>query len=115
MVQNRCGAYTTDETLLEAPLLTLIAWMRERRLSPVELEDAHIRRIERVNPGLNALVAQRFDAAREEAALAEREYATAPRPRPLLGVPFTVKETTPVEGVPTTFGLPRFHDDAMTL
>ena len=92
------------ETILSAPLSQLVALMRSRDLSPVDLVDAHIRRIEAVNPQLNCVVAARFEEARAEAIEAEREYASAAGRRPLLGVPFTVKEMIEVSGMPLTFG-----------
>ncbi|HET9983745.1 MAG TPA: amidase [Longimicrobiales bacterium] len=67
--------------------------------------EAHIRRIQAVNPVLNAVVAERFDAARREAQDAERRLRDDPEtPGALLGVPFTVKEMVDVEGMPDTFG-----------
>ena len=95
---------SAPERLLSAPLERLLAQMRAGQLSPVELVDAHIRRIEAVNPLLNCVVAERFRAARAEAEAAEREYATSQSRRPLLGIPFTVKEMIEVSGMPLTFG-----------
>lgn len=69
-------------------------------ITAVEVVDAHIRRIEAVNPALNAVVADRFDAAREEA------RAVRPGdPRPLAGVPITIKEFVAVQGMPHTGGI----------
>lgn len=87
----------------ELTMTELLAAMRAGERSPVEVVEDHIRRVEQINPVLNALVASRFERAREEALAAEREYAVR-RPRPLLGVPFTVKEMIAVEGMPLTYG-----------
>jgi len=65
---------------------------------------AHIARIERVNPSLNALVADRFDHAIAEARLADEAFARGEPVGPLHGVPFTVKETLAVNGLPHTAG-----------
>ena len=92
------------EPLLAEPLSSLVDRMRRRELSPVELLEAHIRRVEAVNPVLNCVIAERFDAARMEARAAEREYGSTSTPRRLLGVPFTVKEMIEVGGMPLTFG-----------
>lgn len=92
------------DLLLSQRLELLLGRMRAGQLSPVELVEAHIRRIEAVNPVLNCVVAQRFDAARAEAEAAEREYAKPGAPGPLLGIPFTVKEMIEVSGMPLTFG-----------
>jgi fatty acid amide hydrolase 2 len=99
--------------VLAASMVSLLARMRSGELSPVDLVEEHIRRIEAINPSLNSVVANRFEDARREAVDAEREYATsAPKreyarsakARPLLGVPFTVKEMIEVSGMPITFG-----------
>lgn len=90
--------------LLADPLIVLLERMRRGELSPVELVDEHIRRVQAVNPRLNCVVAERFDSARREAQEAEREYAVSRTPRPLLGIPFTVKEMIEVSGMPLTFG-----------
>ena len=65
------------------------ALVRERGVSSVELVEAHLRQIERVNPRLNAMVVLFADQARREAQMADR--ATGAR-GPLHGVPITVKD-----------------------
>jgi fatty acid amide hydrolase len=72
-------------------------------LSAVEAVDAHIARIEEVNPRLNAVVVQLFDDARIRAQQADRT-PTGER-GPLHGVPVTVKECFDVVGTPSTTGL----------
>src|SRR5687768_16620977 len=89
--------------LLQRSALDLAAGVRSRTLSPVDLVDAHIARILAVNPVINAVVAERFEAARAEARAAEEE-ATRGSTRLLLGVPFTVKEMISMDGMPHTFG-----------
>jgi fatty acid amide hydrolase 2 len=78
-----------------------------RQVSPVEVVEAHIRRIEAVNPSLNAVVATRFDAARREAKEAERQQlrSSAASLPPLLGIPCTIKEFYGVSGMPQTGGI----------
>jgi fatty acid amide hydrolase 2 len=78
--------------------------IRRGDLSAAEVVDTHIRRIEAVNPFINALVAERFAAARREAALLDRRVRGGPAPGRLAGVPFTVKEMIAVAGMPCTFG-----------
>lgn len=81
----------------------LVVAMRRAEVSPVEVIDAYIDRIERVNPALNAIVTLRGDEARAEAVAAERARRRGDR-RPLLGVPFTVKDVIATAGVRTTCG-----------
>jgi aspartyl-tRNA(Asn)/glutamyl-tRNA(Gln) amidotransferase subunit A len=77
--------------------------VRSGRLTPLEVVEAHIARITKVNPLLNAVAAARFTAAREEA------RAAAARPRsawgPLHGLPVTIKDALDVAGMPATCGL----------
>jgi Asp-tRNA(Asn)/Glu-tRNA(Gln) amidotransferase A subunit family amidase len=80
--------------------------IRARELSVVEVIDAHIERIEAVNPLINAIVTPMFEAAREAAAAADRRIATRGTDDlpPLFGVPVTVKDCWPVAGVRFTAG-----------
>src|SRR6266536_3302820 len=66
-------------------------------------------RIAAVNPGLNAVVELRAEAALREAAEADRAMAAGAR-APLLGVPITVKESFDVTGLHTTWGNPAITD-----
>src|SRR5947199_1191413 len=60
--------------------------VRQRKVSPRELVDGAIGRIERVNPQLNAVIIQRFEKARAEAAAPELPDG------PFRGVPFLLKD-----------------------
>ncbi|MCO4746518.1 MAG: amidase, partial [Proteobacteria bacterium] len=96
-------------TLLDQSARQLAAGIRSREVSPLEVVDAHIARIEQVNGAINALAVDRFAAARAEAREAGELIARSdPRELPpLLGVPFTVKEFLAVSGMPQTGGLVR--------
>jgi len=91
---------TTPTTLSASQLAQAIA---AGELSAVEAVDAHIARIEEVNPRLNAVVVPLFDDARAQAQQADRTPAGARGP--LHGVPITVKECFNVAGTPSTAGL----------
>jgi amidase len=83
-----------------------LARFRDRSLSPVELLDAVIARAEAVEPTVNALCHERYDAARDEARAAEARYAgrgDGP-PRALEGIPLAIKEEEEVAGQPWTQG-----------
>jgi amidase len=75
-----------------------------REVSPRELLEAHVARIERLDPLLNAIVLPRLEEAKREAGDAERVLLRGERIGPLHGVPFTVKESIPVAGMPCTAG-----------
>lgn len=91
--------------LLDLGAATLARLIAGRQVSPVELVDAHVARIEAVNGLLNAVVATRFEAAREEARAAEARAVRGGELPPLLGVPCTVKEFIGVAGMPQTAGI----------
>jgi len=75
-----------------------------RQLSSAEVVDAHLARIDAVNPALNAVVKILADEARAAAAAADRRLAAGEAVGPLHGVPFTVKENIDMAGLPTTLG-----------
>ncbi|MFI0790107.1 amidase [Streptomyces lydicus] len=84
--------------------------VRAGEVSALALVDAHLDRIAQVNPAVNAVTQLLAERARAEAAEVDRRRAAGAELGPLAGVPFTVKETTAIEGVPTTFGAERFRD-----
>ena len=77
-----------------------------RELSSAEVVNAHLARIDAVNPALNAVVRVLADEARAGAALADRRLAAGEAVGPLHGVPFTVKENIDMAGLATTWGVP---------
>ncbi|MEV6618960.1 amidase [Streptomyces sp. NPDC051051] len=76
--------------------------IRERRLSPVELVDSVLNRIEQVEPHVRAYVAVSADQARWTAREAEREAARGSYRGPLHGIPVGLKDLIDVVGVSTT-------------
>lgn len=84
--------------------------IRTKRISPVELLEACIARIEAVNPFVNAITATCFERARSEAQAAERAVLEG-RPLGLLhGLPIGVKDLEATEGLLTTLGSPQYRD-----
>jgi amidase len=75
-----------------------------RQLRSIEVVDAHLARIDAVNPTLNAAVRVLADEARASAVLADKMLAAGEISGPLHGVPFTVKENIDMAGLPTTWG-----------
>jgi amidase len=79
--------------------------IRRREISPVEVMEATIARIEKRNPSINALIFTDFDGARREAAKAEEQVAKAEAVGPLHGVPCVMKDLFDYKpGWPTTCG-----------
>lgn len=91
--------------LLLASASTLARMIREREVTSVEVVEAHISRMERVNPRLNALVRDRFGDARAEARRADDAVARGEPLPPLHGVPCTIKECFAFTGMPNSSGL----------
>ncbi|WP_371656285.1 MULTISPECIES: amidase [unclassified Streptomyces] len=86
------------------------AAVRSGEVSAAELVESHLERIAAVNPQVNAVTQLLVERAREAAEQTDRRRAAGDVLGPLAGVPFTVKESTSIEGVPTTFGVQRFRD-----
>jgi amidase len=80
--------------------------LRNRSISAVELLDYSIKRIETLDQRFNAVVVRDFERACTAAAQAD-DLLKVRDPRPLLGIPVTVKESFNVAGLPTTWGFPQ--------
>lgn len=94
----------TDE-LAYAGVAEIAARIRRRDLSPVEVLDAVVARIEQRNPSLNALIYTAFDEARDAAKRAADEVVAGQPLRPLHGVPAAIKDLFDFKpGWPATFG-----------
>jgi len=84
--------------------------LRARRVSPVELTNACLARIERLNPMLNAFITVTADQALADARAAEAEIARGRRRGPLHGIPIALKDLFDTAGVKTTAGSAVFAD-----
>ena len=93
---------TIDVTFLSAAQQGRL--IRERKLSPVELVQSCLARIERWNPVLRAYITVCADAALAAARDAEREIAAGHWRGPLHGLPFGVKDQLNTRGIKTTLG-----------
>ncbi|QQR91160.1 MAG: amidase [Myxococcales bacterium] len=99
---------STSSSILDLSVVELAQLIRQKKLSPVEVTTAHIERIQEINPYINALVAERFDLALQEAHSAERKLQHDEidvAKQALFGVPCTVKEFWAVRGLPQTGGM----------
>ena len=87
----------------------LAAQIRQRTLSPVEIVQAHLEQIQRLNPKLNAIVIfaeNVLDRARE----AEAAVMRGDNLGPLHGVPYTLKDCIETTGLPMTLGSKLFRE-----
>ena len=73
--------------------------IRQKRLSPVELVEAHLARIEELNPKLNAFVQVDAERARQQARVAEADLSRGEKLGPLHGVPLSIKSSMGVAGL----------------
>ncbi|MFE9424873.1 amidase [Kitasatospora sp. NPDC006697] len=89
------------------PAVELAAAIRRRELSPVEVADCYLARMDALDPGLNAFCHRDDEAVRTAAAAAADAVLRAGSPEelpPFHGVPLPVKDLLEVAGWPTTFG-----------
>ena len=84
---------------------SLLAALRGGTIGAAELTELYIRRIERQDGRLNAVVVRDFDRARQQARAADQARARG-ETSPLLGLPMTLKESINVIGLGTTCGVP---------
>jgi Asp-tRNA(Asn)/Glu-tRNA(Gln) amidotransferase A subunit family amidase len=93
--------------LIWTPAVELAALIRRRELSPVELVDTVLSRLDAVNPAINAFVTVTADQARKQARVAEEQVMRVPTEDlgALHGIPVTVKDLTDTAGVRTTYGI----------
>ena len=82
----------------------IVGAIREKKLSPVEVTEAVLERIEAVNPKINAYVTITADYARTEAKKAEDAVMKGEKLGPLHGVPVSIKDLVFTKGVRTTMG-----------
>src|SRR6202453_2536780 len=81
--------------------------VRAKKLSPIELVDAHVARITRLNPKVNAFVTVDEKRARKQAKFAEAALSSNAKSNslgPLYGVPISIKSSIDVAGLPCECG-----------
>lgn len=94
-----------DDDLCYMPATEAVALFKARKLSPVELTRAVIRRAEAVAGTVNPFADCYFDEAMDRARSAEAKYArNHGRPRRLEGLPLAVKDSSQIRGRRTTVG-----------
>ena len=91
------------DELVEQSLSAIARLIRQREVSPVEVAEAHLERIARLNPALNAIVTLAPDVV-ERARAAEAALLRGDEVGALHGVPVTVKDTIETAGLRTTSG-----------
>jgi amidase len=91
------------EELTNLSASELVRLIAGKKASPVEVVQAHLERIEQLNPALNAIVTIAPDAL-DRARQAEASVMRGDPPGPLLGLPITIKDTIETAGLRSTSG-----------
>jgi aspartyl-tRNA(Asn)/glutamyl-tRNA(Gln) amidotransferase subunit A len=94
----------TENDLPQLTIAHAAEWIRERRLSPVELTRLYLARIDKLNPILNAYQTLTAEAALADAATAEKEINAGKYRGALHGVPVSIKDNLATRGIKTTAG-----------
>ena len=102
------------------PATELVRAIAAREISAGEVMEAHLARIDAVNPTVNAVVTLLPDLARRGAEAADAAVARGDALGPLHGLPVAHKDLTPTRGIRTTFGCRAFEhfvpdDDALVV
>jgi aspartyl-tRNA(Asn)/glutamyl-tRNA(Gln) amidotransferase subunit A len=103
------------DELCELSLAQATEWIRQRKLSPVELTQAHLDRIQRLEPRINSYITVTAEAVMQQAYQAEADLQRGETPAgkplgPLHGLPLAIKDLYETQGVLTTAGTKHFSD-----
>ena len=93
-----------DRDLAYTPAWQLRQLMDSRQVSPVELVEIYLRRIESLNPKLNAFLTVTAEEALAEARGAEQKITRGEGGGPLFGIPVSIKDLERTKGIRTTLG-----------
>jgi amidase len=99
-----------DDVAFE-PALELARRIRERDLSPVDVVELYLARIDKLDSTLNAFVTVAADSAMDEARRAEASIAAGDDLAPFHGVPIALKDNVPTAGIRTTYSCRNFADN----
>jgi len=108
IANSASGGQSTDLTSLSIREASEL--IRKKKASPVELTNACLARIDRMNPALNAFITVMSESALEQARTAETEVMRGNWKGPLHGIPIALKDLFDTAGVRTTGGSGVFKD-----
>ncbi len=106
------AVHAPPHSLIERSAVDLAEAIRTRQTSSREVVEAHIEQLQRTHEAINAVVADRYDAARADADAADALVSQTADPDtlpPLHGVPCTIKEAIAMAGMPNCSGLVSRH------
>lgn len=96
--------------LVTATVTNMSLLVRRREVSPVELTQVTLERVEALNPKLECFVTITPEHAMRRAQEAEKEISSGRYRGPMHGIPYTLKDIIATKGIRTTFGDPRGKD-----
>jgi aspartyl-tRNA(Asn)/glutamyl-tRNA(Gln) amidotransferase subunit A len=99
---------TDGNEIVFASIVALVPRLAAKEISPVEVTEAILARIERYEPALNAFITVTADSARQAALAAEAAIMAGNKHGPLQGIPIAIKDLYATRGVATTYGSPLF-------
>lgn len=100
----------TETDLCYLSALQLRDLYQKGEVSPVEVTEAILRRMDQLNPSLNAFITTTPELALKGARAAEKAYQTDESPPPLAGIPTSIKDLVAMTGFRTTRGSWRYRD-----
>ena len=100
----------SDPQLCFLTACDLVQKIKAREVSVVEVLQAHLEQIERVNPHVNAIVTLLPDRAEQAARAIDEQLGRGEDPGPLCGLPVAHKDLVVTKGIRTTFGSPVYQD-----
>ena len=98
-----------DPPLTHLSAKKLAKLIADGKVSAVKVAEAYLKRIEELNPKLNAIVQMDAERIRAEARQADKDLSKGVTKGPLHGVPFTIKECLLTKGIITTNGCPELR------
>ena len=109
--QSGTAGTAVAEQICDLSAIELVARMRRKDLSAREVMTAHLARIERVNPKVNAIVTLAAERAMADAARADERLARGETLGVLHGLPVAHKDLVDTAGIRTTRGSPFYRDN----
>ena len=99
-----------SDDILFSSITELAAQIRSRRLSPVELTESYLERLDKTGKRLGAVASLMHDSALDEARAAEREIKRGHYRGPLHGIPYGAKDLLATRNAKTTWGAAPYKD-----
>ena len=99
-----------NSNVVFTPLRDLAGLVRTRQISPVELAEVFLERLENLGSKYNAVVTMTRERAEEQARRATEEIAAGNYKGPLHGIPYGLKDAFATSGIPTSYGAAPLKD-----